>query len=129
MLDAVDLYHLQRSQIAEIIDREHSEIKAKHRDLRTAIVEGMGMDLIVACAQNVIDTTIHHFKSEEGAMEKSKFAGLGAHRLLHAEMIERVKKIWSDLEHRKINDAIGFRRLQGRAPRATSSLSRSTPRP
>ena len=28
------------------------------------------------------------------------------HQLLHAEMIERAKKIWSDLDHRKISDAM-----------------------
>jgi hemerythrin-like metal-binding protein len=106
MLDAVDLYHLQRSRIADIIDREHSEIRQKQGDLQTAIIEGMGMDLIIACAQNLIDTTLAHFKSEESAMQASKFAGLGMHQLLHAEMIERVKTIWSDLTRRKIGDAI-----------------------
>jgi hemerythrin-like metal-binding protein len=106
MLDAVDLYHLQRSQIAEIIDRQHSQIRLQQQNLRSAIIEGMGMSLIVACAKLLIDTTIDHFKSEENAMEASNFAGLGAHRLLHAEWINRVEKIWSDLEHRKITDAM-----------------------
>jgi hemerythrin-like metal-binding protein len=106
MLDAVDLYHLQRSQIAEIIDREHSEIRQKQADLQIAIIEGMGMDLIVACAQNLIETTLNHFKSEESAMEASKFVGLGVHQLFHAEMIKSVQTIWSDLDHRKIGDAM-----------------------
>lgn len=106
MLDEVDLYYIQRSQIAAVIDREHSEISQKQADLQTAIIEGMGMDLIIACAQNLIDTTINHFKSEESAMLASKFVGLGAHQLLHAEMLESVRTIWSDLEHRKIGDAM-----------------------
>ncbi len=90
----------------DVLDRQHLEIKRRHKNLRTAIVEGLGMDQIVACAKDLIDVTIGHFKSEEGAMEENKFQGLSAHKLLHAEMLESVKKIWSDLERRKISNAM-----------------------
>jgi hemerythrin-like metal-binding protein len=106
MLDLVDLYHLQGTPITEILDRQHSEIKRKGRNLRTAIVEGMGMDQIIACANDLAETTREHFRSEESAMDASKFEGVTAHKLLHAEMIDTVKKIWGDLELRKISDAM-----------------------
>jgi hemerythrin-like metal-binding protein len=106
MLDSVNLYHLQEAPTADILDRQHLQIKRQQQDLRTAIIIGTGMDQIVACAKDLIQTTIEHFKSEEGAMDASKFSGLGLHQLVHAEMLERVKKIWSDLEHRKICGAM-----------------------
>jgi hemerythrin-like metal-binding protein len=108
MQDTVDLDYLQESPTANIEDRQHAEIKRMRQNLRTAIVEGMGMAQIVACAKNLVDTTIAHFTSEENAMEVSKFSGLGEHRLLHAEMLESVKKIWSDLKLRKIGDALAL---------------------
>jgi hemerythrin-like metal-binding protein len=107
MLDEVDLYYqTQGGPIMEILDRQHSEIKQKRQNLRTSIINGMGFDQIAACAMDLIATTLEHFKSEESAMEAGKFQGLGVQRLLHAHMIESVKTIWTDLEHRKINDAL-----------------------
>lgn len=108
MLDPVDLYHLQGTPVANISDRHHSEIKRIRQDLQNAIIEGLGMDLIVLCANGLVETTLQHFKSEENAMEAYKFAGLGEHRILHAKMVESVRKIWSDLERRKIGDAMAL---------------------
>jgi hemerythrin-like metal-binding protein len=107
MLDTINLDPLQEAT-ADIHDRQHAEIKRMRQNLRTAIVEGMGMAQIVACAKNLIDTTSEHFTSEENAMEVSEFSGLGEHRLLHAEMLEQVKKIWSDLKLRKIEDGLAL---------------------
>ncbi len=106
MLNTVNLQYLQETPTADILDRQHLQIKRQQQDLRTAIIIGTGMDQIVACAKDLIQTTIEHFKSEEGAMDAIKFSGLGVHQLLHAEMIELVMKIWSDLGHRNISGAI-----------------------
>lgn len=107
MLDEVDLYYRNRGgRTMEILDRQHSEIKRKRQNLRTSIIEGMGFDKIADCAMDLIATTLEHFKSEEAAMEAGNFQGLGVQRLLHAQMIQSVKTIWTDLEHRKINDAL-----------------------
>ena len=106
MLDAVDRHYLQKGHSLEILDRQHSEIKCKRQNLRRAIVEGLGMDQIVACSKDLIDTTLTHFKSEESAMEASGYVGLGVHKLLHDEMAASLKAIWIDLGHRKISDAM-----------------------
>jgi hemerythrin-like metal-binding protein len=106
MLDSVDRNDLQFAPILEILDRQHSEIKSKRQKLRRTIVEGMGMEQIIACAQDLIDTTLEHFKSEERAMELCKFEGLAAHRVFHADLTENVKRIWSELELRRISDAM-----------------------
>jgi hemerythrin-like metal-binding protein len=106
MLDTVNRYHLQGTPTADILDRQHLQIKRQQQYLRTTIIIGTGMDQIVACAKNLIQTTIEHFKSEEGAMDAINFSGLGVHQLLHAEMIERAMKIWSDLEHCNISEAM-----------------------
>lgn len=106
MIDSVNLYHLQGTPIREVLDRQHTAIKLKKNNLRTAIVEGMGMDLIVACANDLIQTTLEHFKSEESAMDATKFEGVAKHKEMHAAMTENVQKIWSNLTHRKIHDAM-----------------------
>jgi hemerythrin-like metal-binding protein len=106
MLDLVDLYHLQGAPIREILDRQHSEIKRKRQNLRTAIVEGMGMDQIIVCANDLAETTLEHFRSEESAMDASKFDGVTTHKVMHAQMVDSVKKIWGNLERRKVNDAM-----------------------
>ena len=69
MLDTVNLYHLQETPTADVLDRQHLQIKRQQQDLRTAIIIGTGMDQIVACAKDLIQTTIGHFKSEEGVMD------------------------------------------------------------
>ena len=106
MLDSVHLFHLQGVPTKEILDRQHAEIKQKQQNLRGAIIAGMGMDQIVACANDLIDTTLDHFKSEESATDASRFEGVTKHKLMHAEMINSVMKIWGNLERRKINDAM-----------------------
>jgi hemerythrin-like metal-binding protein len=106
MHDPVDLYNLQGAPVAEILDRQHSEIRRKRQNLRTAIVEGMGMDQIVACAQDLMDTTLEHFQSEESAMDESKFEGVAIHKQVHAQMVETVHGIRSNLERRKIGAAV-----------------------
>jgi hemerythrin-like metal-binding protein len=106
MPNVTDLHNLNGANLAVILDRQHSEIKQKQKNLRASVVEGMGMNQIVACAKDLIDTTLDHFKSEECAMEISRFTGLLAHKHLHDGMAKSVNEIWSDLEHRKINAAM-----------------------
>jgi hemerythrin-like metal-binding protein len=106
MLDVVNFHYLQGVPIKEVIDRQHSEIKRKSKNLRTAIVEGMGMDQIIACANDLINTTLEHFKSEEDAMDVSRFEGVTKHKLMHAKMADTVKEIWTDLGRRKVGDAM-----------------------
>lgn len=106
MQDTADLHNLNGQNLAAVLDRQHSEIKRRQTNLRTSIVDGMGMNQIVACAKDLIDATLEHFKSEERAMEISRFAGLVMHKHIHDGMARNVREIWSDLEHRKIYDAM-----------------------
>jgi hemerythrin-like metal-binding protein len=106
MLDAVNLHHLLGVPIRQGIDHQHSEIKRKRKNLRIAIVQGIGMDQIIACANDLIETTLEHFKSEEEAMDGSKFQAVTAHKLLHAKMADTVKEIWTNLKRRKVGDAM-----------------------
>jgi hemerythrin-like metal-binding protein len=106
MLDTVNLQHLQETPTADILDRQHLQIKREQQDLRTAIKIGANMDQIIACAEDLIATTLRHFESEEIAMEANKFKDLAAHKCFHLEMIESLKEFSSDLERRKISDAM-----------------------
>ncbi len=106
MLNPHNVQPFPEPSAADILDRQHSEIKRKRQNLRTSIIEGMGMDQIVACAKDLIDTTLEHFRSEEHAMEASRFTGLTGHKHLHAEMIQSLEEIWGELEHRKISTAM-----------------------
>ena len=111
MLDTVNLYHLQGTPTADILDRQHLQIKQRQQDLRTAIIIGMSMDQIVARAKDLIRTTLYHFESEEGVMDAAKFHGLTPHRHLHAEMIESLKGISCDLERSQISGAMELMRF------------------
>jgi hemerythrin-like metal-binding protein len=106
MINTIERYYIHGVPIAEILDREHSEIKCKQQNLRRSIVEGKEMDQIIACSKDLIHTTLAHFDSEESAMEACNFEGLEAHKVLHAEMVVNLMKISSDLEHRQISNAM-----------------------
>lgn len=106
MLDTVNLQHLQETPTADILDRQHLQIKRQQQDLRTAIKIGAGMDQIIACAEELISITLKHFESEESAMDANKFEGLAMHRRFHTEMIDSLKEFSSDMERRKISAAL-----------------------
>jgi len=87
MINTIERYYVHGVPIAEILDRQHSEIKCKVQNLRRSIVGGMEMDQIISRSRDLIDTTLAHFESEESAMEACHFEGLDAHKSLHAEMV------------------------------------------
>jgi hemerythrin len=64
------------------------------------------MDQIIACANDLFDTTLEHFKSEEDAMDASKFEGVTMQKLMHAKLTKSVKMISSNLECRKVGIAM-----------------------
>lgn len=106
MVHTSERFYIHGVPISEILDRQHSEIKCKLQNLRRSIVEGKEMDQIIACSKDLIDTTLAHFESEESAMEACNFEGLEAHKRLHAGMVESLTKIWSDLKHGHISNAM-----------------------
>ena len=54
-------HHLRGTKAGEILDRQHLQIKRKHQDVRTAILEGGGMERIIACSKDLIAATRAHF--------------------------------------------------------------------
>jgi hemerythrin len=106
VLDQVTFQHLQETTVKDILDRQHIEIKEKHLYLRTAIIEGIGMDKIIACSKELITSALAHFKSEELAMGAKPSRSFVQHRHFHAEMIEALEDIAGDLEQRRIHGAM-----------------------
>jgi hypothetical protein len=49
MLDTVNLYHLQETPTADVLDRQHLQIKRQQQDLRSAINTGAGIGQLIAC--------------------------------------------------------------------------------
>jgi hemerythrin-like metal-binding protein len=103
--------NLQPIRVEEILDREHLEIKRNLQDSRTAIIEGLGMERIVSSSKQLVCATLDHFKSEELAMNADKFRTFAVHRRKHAEMIESLEEISSDLEQLMIRGALELIKL------------------
>lgn len=90
------------AKLRAIRDRDHRQIQRMYLELRAAIVEGSGMERILQRSQELITATLLHFESEERALGEDSLASLLAHQELHAEMIEGLEEISSDLEQRHI---------------------------
>lgn len=110
MLDQLT-FDRQGTEVVDILDRQHTQIKGKQKIARAAIIEGGGMDRIIACSKDLIYTTLVHFKSEEDAMDVDAPGSFTVHRRLHANMIESLKDISNDLEHRRISGAMALMKL------------------
>jgi len=108
MLDKLIVHYFQGT--GNIVDRQHIEINRKHQNTRTAIIEGRGMDRIIACSKELIAATLMHFKSEESAMDANP-RNFTAHKRLHAEMVESLRDISNDLEQRRISGAMELMRF------------------
>jgi hemerythrin len=106
MLDQVNLSQLQGISVAEIHDREHFEIKWKKQHLRLAILEGKGMDKIIADAEELVVATLEHFNSEEIAMDADTLRNFTTHRRQHTDIIQSLRDISNDLGQRRIRGAI-----------------------
>jgi hemerythrin len=111
MLNQVNLSQLQEISVGDIHDREHLEIKWKQQHLRMAILEGKGMDKIIADAKELIVATLEHFKSEESAMDADTLRNFTTHRRLHTDIIQSLRDISNDLEQRRIRGAIELIKL------------------
>jgi hemerythrin-like metal-binding protein len=94
------------SKLRAIRDRDHLQINRMYRELRSAIVEGIGMERILQRAKELISATVLHFESEERALGEDSLASLLAHQELHEEMIESLEDISKDLEQKSIRGAM-----------------------
>ena len=104
-------YHCKGSKLGEIVDRQHLLIKREHQDLRKALLEGAELDTILEISTDLILTTLLHFESEERAMGETTNGKLMAHRQLHTDLIESLKAISIDIEHRKLDGALDLMKL------------------
>jgi len=111
VLDDVAFSNIHTVKVRYILDREHIQIKRKHERARSAIIEGGGMNRIIACSKELIATTLAHFKSEESAMDACNPRNITTHKRLHADLIESLKDISNDLEQRRIIGAMALMKL------------------
>jgi len=106
MLDQLIFHHLLGSKVGDILDRQHVLIKQKHQAVRSAILQGGGMDRIIVRSKELIAATRAHFVSEERAMDTIPLRNFAAHKDMHAEIIESLEDISHDLEQRRISGAM-----------------------
>ncbi len=106
MLDSEEVRPFSDNPIDNIFDREHLEIERCQQKLRSGIINGIGMNGIIACSKELIKSTLAHFRSEEAAMGARSIPSFETHRQMHAEMTETLNDISNDLEHRRINVAL-----------------------
>jgi hemerythrin-like metal-binding protein len=104
-------YPRRGSKVGEILDREHLQIKREHEDLRKALVDGTDRERILEIGTDLFLTMLLHFESEERAMGKCPDPRLVAHLQLHTDLIESLKAISIDIEHHRIDSALGMLKL------------------
>jgi hemerythrin-like metal-binding protein len=103
--------HRKKSKLGEIIDRQHVQIRHELQELRSAILEGADLERTLEIATDLILTMLLHFESEERAMGDNPDPRLAMHRQLHADLVESLKAISIDIEHRKIEGALELLKL------------------
>jgi hemerythrin-like metal-binding protein len=96
----------QGIEAGNIFDRQHMQINRKHQNLRAAILKGRGMDRIIESSKELVAATVAHFQSEESAMDATAPGNFSSHRRMHEDMMDSLRDISTDLEHRRIQGAM-----------------------
>lgn len=76
---------------------DHSEIDTQHKrlfqladELHGAMAAGKGTATMSKTLASLIDYTKHHFACEERLMQKHRYPGFAAHKVLHDDLTARV---------------------------------------
>lgn len=75
------------------IDQDHLKLIHLVNELHTATSQGRGQEVVVKIMGELMAYTQRHFSREEGIMELAKFPKLAQHKILHAEFVNRLKKL------------------------------------
>lgn len=77
----------------QAIDRQHVEWFQALEALRKAVAAGRGEKSVAQALAFAVSYTQRHFGDEEAAMARVGFAGLEAHRALHAQLAGRLAEL------------------------------------
>jgi hemerythrin len=71
-------------------DNDHKKLFALINSLHDAMSTGKGAEAVQKVVKELSDYTKFHFSAEEALLEKTKYAALSGHRMLHQEFIRKV---------------------------------------
>jgi len=77
----------------QALDRQHVEWFQALEALRKAVTAGRGERSVAQALAFAVSYTQRHFGDEEAAMAKAGYAGLEAHRTLHAQLAGRLAEL------------------------------------
>jgi hemerythrin-like metal-binding protein len=75
-------------QVAQF-DEEHKKLIAMIDELREAMREGRGKEIIEKILRETADYTVFHFRNEEQAMKRFSYPGLERHKAQHDEFVAK----------------------------------------
>jgi len=76
------------------IDEDHRRLVDLFNILSRSVAEGDAEDYIEAVLEELISSTIGHFRHEERLMMVYKYEGLEEHKAEHKDLIDSVGKLW-----------------------------------
>ncbi len=80
------------------IDTQHKELIDAMNNLLTACAQGKGREEIKNTIKFLVDYTVKHFNDEEKLQKQYNYPDYAAHKKLHDDFKEEVKKIVEEYE-------------------------------
>ena len=74
------------------LDEHHKKLFELMDKLNTALLERRGREVVGEVLQALLDYTVYHFSEEEKLLEIAKADGIVAHKQLHRDFIDEIKK-------------------------------------
>jgi len=81
------------------IDQDHLKLIDLVNELHTATSQGRGQEVVRKIMDELMVYTKSHFSREESIMEHAKFPQLTAHKILHAEFVNHMRKLQGKYEN------------------------------
>ena len=92
-------------------DEHHQILVTAMNRLHDAMLKDQGRTVLSDLLGELADYAEFHFTAEEGAMERTEFPRLDAHRIEHKLFIEKIETFQHDLAANRCNPTFVFRCL------------------
>jgi len=73
------------------VDEQHTVLFSLINDLHAAMMKGQARAIVGELLNRLLAYTRNHFSQEEAMLEKVRYPGLPAHRLLHRDLTQKVE--------------------------------------
>ena len=93
-----------------MIDSQHQALFGLVNEVADRVRTG-NMPEVKAVVNRLAAYTVEHFRDEENIMMRAKYPGLEDHRLIHAELLEKVQELQVKLEKNQPVSMVGIIRF------------------